>query len=249
MKYKVNPFIVAKKMKKTAVFLLVIVCTLNTLSAQKRIDHMVWDQLLLLNVSNQGEVDYKGFIRDKFLFYQYFASLSVNFPDIEYSQAERLAYWVNLYNAAVMKMIIDHYPVTSINDIENPWKRKVVTVNGTSYSLDDIEHTILRKMNEPRVHFVLNCAAKSSPKLWNRAYTGANIYKELEAQTKLYINDSRKNILSKQEIQVSQVFEWYKKDFNNGNIVEFIKKYTDKSIPKNTKVSYLPYNWELYERN
>jgi len=218
-------------------------------TAQKRIDHMIWDQLLLLNVSEDGEVDYSGFKRDEFLFEKYFNSLKTNYPDDKYSKQEKLAYWVNLYNAVVMKMIIDHYPVSSINDIENPWKRKVVTIKYMDYSLDDIEHNVLRKMNEPRIHFLLNCAAKSSPKLWNRAYTHRNIEKALQDQTVGYINDPRKNVLSNKEVKLSQVFEWYKDDFNNGEIIDFIQQFTDTKISKKSKISFLPYDWGLYEKN
>ncbi len=232
----------------TIVITLLLSCIIQ-LNAQQRIDHMVWDQLLLLNVSSEGEVDYKGFIRDKFLFDQYFNSLATNYPDDSYSREEQLAYWINLYNAVVMKMIIDNYPVSSINDIKNPWKQKAITIKGKGYSLDDIEHGMLRKMNEPKIHFLLNCAAKSSPRLWNRAYTGDNINKELNEQTKAYINDTRKNLITAEEVKLSQVFEWYKDDFNRGDVISYINQFVDTKIPKKTKISFLPYDWGLYERN
>ncbi|AXT50618.1 DUF547 domain-containing protein [Aquimarina sp. BL5] len=233
-------------------FILIVIAVLPyfsfNLNAQGHIDHMVWDQLLLLNVSSDGKVDYKGFIRDKFLFDQYFKSLSTNYPTANSDDTEKLAYWVNLYNAIVMKMIIDHYPVNSINDLKNPWKKKSITINNIEYSLDDIEHTILRKMNEPRIHFLLNCAATSSPKLWNRAYTNRNITQALEERTVDYINDSTKNLITQNKVSISKVFEWYAKDFNNGDIVSYINKYANEKIGKKSKIEYLEYDWSLNER-
>ncbi|WP_405207539.1 DUF547 domain-containing protein [Aquimarina sp. LLG6339-5] len=238
-------------MKKTYLLLVLITLSsfISSIQAQKKhIDHMVWDQLLLLNVSNDGKVDYKGFIRDKFLFDKYFTSLSTNYPSENSENSEKLAYWVNLYNAIVMKMIIDHYPIKSINDLKNPWKKKSITINNIQYSLDDIEHTILRKMDEPRIHFLLNCAATSSPKLWNRAYTNRNITKALEERTIEYINDPSKNIITNNEVNISKVFDWYAKDFDNGDIKSYINRYSKVKIDKSSKINYLEYDWSLNER-
>ncbi|KAA1247020.1 DUF547 domain-containing protein [Aquimarina sp. RZ0] len=234
--------------KKHLVIVLLSLFIVFGVTAQKRIDHMVWDQLLLVNVSDEGNVDYKGFIRDKFLFDKYFKSLSTNYPSDNSESTEKLAYWVNLYNAIVMKMIIDKYPVGSINDIKNPWKQKIIKINNTAYSLDDIEHTVLRKMNEPRIHFLLNCAAKSSPKLWNRAYTGRNITEALNERTIDYINDPTKNQITANNAKLSQVFEWYAKDFNSGAIKSYINKYSKTKIKNNIKIEYLQYDWSLNER-
>ena len=230
-------------------FITIILSSINNnTNAQEHIDHMVWDQLLLINVSNEGKIDYKGFIRDKFLFDEYFTSLSNNYPSQDSEDTEKLAYWVNLYNAIVMKMIIDDYPVKSINDIKNPWKKKSITINNISYSLDDIEHTVLRKMNEPRIHFLLNCAATSSPKLWNRAYTHRNITTALEERTIDYINDPSKNSISENEIGISKVFEWYVNDFDDGNIISYLNKFSKTKIKKGTDIKYLDYDWNLNEK-
>jgi len=237
-------------MKKIYIFTVMILLSSFgfTVNGQKRIDHMVWDQLLLLNVSDDGKIDYKGFIRDEFLFDKYFKSLSINYPTENSEDTEKLAYWVNLYNAIVMKMIIDHYPINSINDLENPWKKKSITVNNIQYSLDDIEHTILRKMDEPRIHFLLNCAATSSPKLWNRAYTKKNITQALEESTANYINDPTKNLITNDRVMISKVFEWYAKDFDNGDIKSYINRYAKEKISNTSKIEYMDYDWSLNER-
>ncbi|KAA1247605.1 DUF547 domain-containing protein [Aquimarina sp. RZ0] len=237
-------------MKKLYIcFGLIVVSSFFSIStAQNRIDHMPWDQLLLLNVSTDGEVNYKGFIRDKFLFNEYFNSLATNHPYINTPENEKLAYWVNLYNAIVMKMVIDNYPVTSINDIKNPWKQKQIVINDTSYSLDDIEHNILRKMNEPRIHFLLSCAAKSSPKLWNRAYTARNVQQALQEKTVEYINNRNYNRITAQDAKISKVFEWYKNDFNEGDVIKFINTYATTKIDPRSTISYLEYDWSLNEK-
>jgi len=237
-------------MRKLSVLigLFLITSYLSVSTAQNKIDHMAWDQLLLLNVSTDGEVNYKGFIRDKFLFNEYFNSLTKNHPYINTPEDEKLAYWVNLYNAIVMKMVIDNYPVTSINDIDNPWKQKQIVINDVAYSLDDIEHNILRKMNEPRIHFLLSCAAKSSPKLWNRAYTGRNIIEALQDKTVEYINDRNINLIRSENPKISKVFEWYKNDFDEGNVISFLNKYATTKIKSKTTVSYLEYDWSLNEK-
>ncbi|KAA1244108.1 DUF547 domain-containing protein [Aquimarina sp. RZ0] len=233
--------------KYTHLAVLIFILIFSNVKAQNRIDHTLWDQLLLLNVSKDGIVDYQGFIRDKFLFNKYFKSLSTQRPEKKSSKEEKLAYWVNLYNAIVLKMIIDNYPVESINDIKKPWKQKQITIDNKQYSLDDIEHTVLRKMNEPRVHFLLNSGSKSSPKLWNMAYTSRNINKALEEHTKQFINDPSKNSIKKDNVLISEVFEWYKNDFNDGNIIAFINEYSDIKIQKKSKKRYKKYDWSLPE--
>jgi len=161
--------------------------------AQNPIDHSYWDQLLLINVSSNGDLNYEGFIRDKSLFDKYFNSVAINWPNLNAPKREKIAYWVNLYNALIMKVVIDNYPVKSINDISNVWTQKRITINGIPYSLDDIEHNILRKMKEPRIHFLLNCSVKSSPRLYNRAFTSRNIMNLLKEKAKEFINDRNMN--------------------------------------------------------
>ena len=103
-------------------------------------------------------------------------------------------------------------------------------------------------MNEPRIHFLLNCAATSSPKLWNRAYTSRNIAKALEEKTIEYINDPSKNLVTSNNIKLSKVFEWYVKDFNNGDIMGYVNQYAKEKILKSSNIEYLEYDWSLNEQ-
>ena len=224
--------------------LVLLVTTAQTFS-QKKPDHTVWDQILILNVTEQGKVNYEGIMKISPLFYKYFRSLSENPPTDEWSKDEKLAYWINAYNSIAVKMIIDNYPVKDINELHDPWNQKFFRIKDKRYSLDDIEHTILRKFNEPRIHFLINCASFSSPKLMNRAYTAENINMALEKCTKEFINDPTRNIITPSKVQISQIFEWYKDDFNRGDVVSFINKYSDVKISEIPKDGYITYNWDL----
>ncbi|WP_378178288.1 DUF547 domain-containing protein [Aquimarina sp. SS2-1] len=234
------------KTLKTFSHVLFSLLFLNTFS-QETVDHSAWDQILVLNVTDDGLVDYDGVTSDVLVFYKYFRYLQNISPENHWSQEEKLAYWLNVYNATVMKMIIDEYPIQSINQIENPWKRKVFKSKGVRYSLDDIEHNILRKYGDPRIHFLLNCGSISSPRLWNRAYTSTNIAYALEERTKEFINDPQRNQINSKTVRISQLFEWYEDDFasNHIDVIDFINQYSTITINKNMPKKYVTYDWSL----
>ncbi len=120
--------------------------------------HQVWDQLLQKHVSPDGWVDYPGFASDREALRTYLQTLGDHGPSGQWSRAARLAYFINLYNAATVELILEHYPLESIRDIPRPWGKKRVRIGEQHYSLGEIEHGILRKMEEPRIHFAINCA-------------------------------------------------------------------------------------------
>ena len=239
-------------MKFLKIYLSILISLLfyNTHS-QEIVDHSAWDQILVLNVADNGLVDYDGVTSDVIVFYKYFRYLQNISPKDDWSKEEKLAYWLNVYNATVMKMIVDEYPVNSIHQIENPWKQKAFKTQGIRYSLDDIEHGILRKFGDPRIHFLLNCGSMSSPRLWNRAYTSKNIESALEARTKEFINDPQRNQISLSTVRISQLFEWYEDDFtaNNIDIIDFINQYSTVKIDKTVRKKYITYDWSLNKTN
>ncbi len=229
---------------KTIVLLLISI----GVEGQSKVNHELWDQVLILNVTKEGKVNYKGVIQDSPLIYKYFSELSDNPPQKNWSKEEKLAYWINAYNVITIKLIIENYPVKSIKDIENPWNQKVLNVKGEKYSLDDIEHNVLRKMKEPRIHFLINCASNSSPLLWYRAYTAENINKALDERTSKFINDPRYNMITRKSTMISRIFLLYKNDFCVGGeeVEDFINKYSKVKIKgKLTKSNYSKYNWSL----
>jgi len=214
------------------------------------VDHSVWDQLLKKYVDDNGDVNYKGFKQEAKLLNGYIDYLATKIPSENWSKQEKLAYYINVYNANTIKLIIDNYPTKSIKDIKNPWSKNRIKIGEEDFSLEDIEHKILRKMNEPRIHFAINCASASCPKLLNMAYTADNIETLLEKATKDFISDSDKNKISKENVQLSKIFDWYKKDFTkNGSLIDYINHYSKVKIDSNAKIYYLDYDWNLNEQH
>jgi len=207
-------------------------------------DHSLWNTLLNKYV-NAGKVDYASFKNDMGL-EKYLALLAENPPQSSWSRDEQLAYWINTYNAFTIKLITDNYPVNSIMDLHGgkPWDVKWIKLGKKSFSLNQIENEIIRpQFNEPRIHFAVNCAAKSCPPIANEAFTTANLEQLLEKQTIAFINDNKFNTVSSNQMKLSKIFEWYSSDF--GNLVDFIKKYSKKPVSSTASISYLEYDWAL----
>jgi hypothetical protein len=187
--------------------------------------------------------------------YNYVDLLERQNPD-SWSENEALAYWINLYNAATIELVLKNYPVKSIKDIgflfSSPWKRKVVKVNGKELSLDDIEHKIIRKkFKDARIHFALNCASLGCPPISNTAFTPAELDKQLDAACKRAIRSSKWVKITDNEIWVTKVFDWYKDDFvaYAGSVREFIARYRpedrDKIMDENRELKIMDYDWSL----
>ena len=178
-----------------------------------RDSHQQWDDLLAKYVDDEGNVDYKAFKNDEAALDTYLQLLGGNAPEESAAREEKLVYYINLYNAATVKLILEHYPLESIKDIKSPWAKKWIKVGQHTLSLGAIEHKILRKLNEPRIHFAINCASYSCPKLSNRAYTLERLEEQLEAATKEFVNDTRRNRIDTAYAEISEIFKWYKADF------------------------------------
>lgn len=212
-------------------------------------DHSKWDNLLKKYVTEEGSVDYKGFKDDKIELNGYLTLLTNNPPQKNWTKPQLLAYYINLYNAATVFLIVENYPVKSITDIKNPWNDNRISVGGRMLSLDDIEHNILREMDEPRIHFALNCASISCPKLSRDAYTVEKLEEQLDRAAKDFIN-SDKNEISNSNAKVSPIFKWYFKDFKvNGktDVIAFINQYSKVKMSSDAKVMFKRYNWDLNE--
>lgn len=223
--------------------------TSTTANSSVNIDHSTWDKLLKKHVDNDGMVNYKGFKNDSGKLDEYLKMLSENEPSSDWSVQELLAYYINLYNAGTVKLIADNYPIKSIKDINGAWTKSLIKVGNKKLSLGGIENGILRKMNEPRIHFAINCASISCPKLMREAYTAAKINEQLDRATKEFIN-SDKNDMSASNPKVSSIFDWYKKDYKiNGkqDVIGFINQYSRIKISSNSTLTYLDYNWNLNE--
>lgn len=212
------------------------------------INHSEWDGLLKKYVGDDGQVDYNGFKRDKNKLDDYLTSLSKQVPTKDWPVQEQLAYYINLYNAHTVNLILENYPVKSIKDIDRPWAKDIIKIGNKDLSLGALEHSILRKMNEPRIHFAINCASASCPKLINEAYSPEKLDEQLEKVTRGFIN-SDNNTIGTDKLELSRIFKWYKGDFIDGKLIPYINAYTEVEIDPKAKISYKEYDWSLNDQD
>ncbi|QTE22127.1 DUF547 domain-containing protein [Polaribacter cellanae] len=232
---------------KKIILALITILTFSQVNAQTSI----FNDLLQKHVTKDGVVDYKAFKEDKTKLDSYISYLEKTSPDKSWSKNKQKAFWINAYNAYTIKIILENYPLKSITDIKEKgktaWKIPFAKVGGKTYTLDHIEHEILRKnLFDPRIHVGVNCASGSCPKLLNMAFTEENIDASLEKLMKEFVNDSSRNKISNKRVQISSIFDWFKKDFTkNGSVIDYLNKYSDTEIKKNARISYLKYDWSL----
>lgn len=232
---------------KKILIVLVALFTFTQVNAQTSI----FNNLLQTHVTDNGTVDYKSFKADEAKLNSYISYLEKTTPENSWSDNKKRAFWINAYNAYTIKIILENYPLKSILDIKQKgktaWKIPFAKVGGETYTLDHIEHKILRaKLFDPKIHVGVNCASGSCPKLGNVAFTEENIEAELTKLMKAFINDSSRNVLGKKKVQVSEIFNWFKADFTKeGSVIDYLNKYANTEIKSNAKISYLKYDWSL----
>jgi len=209
-------------------------------------NHSEWNSILSSNVSSSGKVNYSGMKNNISKINAYIKQLENLTDQKDWSRNEKLAYWINLYNAATVRLIVQNYPTTTIKNINGgkPWDKKVVTIGSKSYSLNQIENDVIRpKFKEPRIHFAVNCAAVSCPKIMNSAFMPDKLNKQLTKQAKAFINGSKNNITA-DKVVISKIFEWYAGDFGS-SIIDYLNKYSTTKINSDATISYNNYNWDL----
>ncbi|TXD83526.1 DUF547 domain-containing protein [Subsaximicrobium wynnwilliamsii] len=157
------------------------------------------------------------------------------------------AFWINAYNLAVIKGVIDNYPIKSPLDTDGFFDKITYRLAGENLTLNAIENQKLRaQFNEPRFHFVLVCGAIGCPPLIDKAYTPKNLEAQLESQTKLALNNPEFIKVEADAVQLSEIFKWYKEDFvKNGSELDFINQFRSENINPECSISYYPYNWNL----
>lgn len=225
---------------------------------EKNVDHGLFARLLKQYVV-QGVVDYRGFKNEEAVLDQYLQILENTDPD-NLSRNEQFAFYVNAYNAWTIKLILGAYPgLKSIKELgsflSTPWKKKIARIGGEVLTLDAIEHDILRKQfKDPRVHFAVNCASKGCPPLRPEPYQGLILNRQLDEMAAAFINDPSFNTLQGNTLQVSSIFKWFGKDFNN-DILGFFLNYAREELKKRLEanrdkilIRYLDYDWSLNGR-
>jgi len=232
-----------------------ITALVETGSSSQVVDNTIYAELLEKYVKD-GVVDYEGFKNIEAKLEQYLKVLE-KIDTKTLSRNEQFAFYVNAYNAWTIKLILGGYPgIKSIKDLgslfKSPWKKKICRIDGEIITLDDIEHNILRpRFKDPRVHFAINCAAKSCPPVRSEPYRGGELDQQLDEMTRAFINDLKNNRLEDHTLYVSSIFKWFKEDFKK-DIIGFFLKYAKGDLKKQLeankekiRVKYLDYNWSL----
>lgn len=176
------------------------------------------------------------------------------------ARAEQRAYWINLYNALTVNLVLEHYPVKSIRKIHGglfglgPWGREITTVAGQDLSLNDVEHRILRPIwRDPRIHYAVNCASLGCPNLAARAYTAANTDQLLDAGARAYVNHPRGARLADGRLTLSSIYDWYQVDFggDTAGVLAHLQRYARPELAAalagfDGRIDYA-YDWALNE--
>jgi len=242
-----------------------------------RFDHAAWDALLRRHVDAEGRVNYAEFkARDAGELLAYLQELAAADPAALADDAERLAYWINAYNALTVHGILQFHPTQSIRDHVSRlwgfhfWKDVRLEVSGSERSLDEIEHGILRRLNEPRIHFAIVCASVGCPKLLDRAYTGIGIAPpptaagaapqpgQLQVAARAFFADPRHFRIDRERrtVHVSAILDWFKEDFGTTERerLDFIRRQLDSPQDReflerrDLKLRFLDYDWSLNEQ-
>lgn len=239
----------------------------NDPAGKVRVDHTPWDRFLKkyvvtnhssgINRVRYADVsteDRKGL--DAYV--QYLRQVEVT----RLNRSEQKAYWINLYNALTMKVVLGRYPVNSILDIKispglfssGPWGAKLLVIQGQKVSLDDVEHRILRPLwKDNRVHYAVNCASLGCPNLQPEAYTPENTEALLEKGAREYVNHPRGVRLSGDRLLLSSIYDWFQEDFGGSeeSVVRNLQMYAEPKLAEklkgfNGKLSY-DYDWRINE--
>lgn len=209
-------------------------------SMTQDIDHSQWQYTLnrylimgedniAINLFNYKNVTHS----DKAVLKQYLIQLQ-NVNPLQHTKAQQQAYWINLYNALTIQLILDNYPVKSITKLGErffsfgPWDDDAATVNGKTLSLNDIEHEILRPIwQDPRIHYAVNCASYGCPNLSATAFTANNMEQLLTSGAYAYVNHPRGVTIQGEDLALSSIYKWYSEDFgdNDQALIEHLKRY------------------------
>ncbi len=229
------------------------------------VDHSAWGALLKkyvktdkagLNRFAYGKVS----AEDKKTLKKYIAGLA-KLEITDRARNVQLAYWINLYNALTVDVVLDHYPVKSIRDIDisgllanGPWGKALITIEGEEITLDDIEHQILRPIwKDPRIHYGVNCASIGCPNLLKTPFTGKTAQAQLDRAASDYVNSPRGLTIKNGKATVSKLYEWFAYDFGNSEqgVIKHLLRYATPdraaALKMSGRISDTAYDWSLNE--
>ena len=238
--------------------------TAHDAASTATIDHSAWSRFLQDNVVRRKDgINRLAYgrvtVADRTVLAHYLNALST-IPISRYKREEQLAFWINLYNGLTVKVILDHYPVKSIRDIDispglfssGPWGKKLIKVENEPLSLNDIEHRILRPIwRDARIHYAVNCASLGCPNLALKAYKTETMERSLTEAARAYINHPRGVSIEGGRLRVSKIYEWFVEDFggNEKGILDHIRYHANSNLAtrleKFTAIDGYRYDWDL----
>ncbi|HEY2952770.1 MAG TPA: DUF547 domain-containing protein [Verrucomicrobiae bacterium] len=237
-------------------------CTIGARAADFDHSHALLDQVLKTHVKD-ALVNYPALKANPKDLITYLDQLAaVGEADFQkWPEKQQLAFLMNLYNAATLRLIIDNYPIASIKKIggllSGPWKQEVVRLFGHITTLDHLEHQILRKKYaEPRVHFAIVCAAYGCPPLRSEAYVADRLDAQLDDQGRRFLGSANKNSVDAKArtLYLSPIFKWFSEDFEkkSGSVQKFVAPFFPEDARKEIekgglKMKYTDYDWSLNE--
>lgn len=232
-----------------------------------RVDHSAWTSLLKTYVRSGSDglnrVNYAAFKQQAHSrLKQYIRAVEgTELPRLH--RNEQFALLANLYNAKTIDIVLDRYPVASIKEINlggglfgaiggGPWKAKVLTIEGVSLSLDDIEHAMLRpSFRDPRVHYAVNCASIGCPNLQTVAFTGVDLHSQLNVAAREFINHPRGLNVSSGQLIASSIYQWFSADFGGSaeGVLAHLRRFGRPQLMERlkhaTKIDGYQYDWSL----
>lgn len=230
----------------------------------KTIDHTAWTKILQahrhIDETDLARFDYGAMTAPERAVLDTYLEGLANVPISTFSRAEQFAYWLNLYNALTIDLVLDHYPVASIKDIDispglfasGPWGAELITVEGAALTLNDIEHRILRPIwKDPRIHYGVNCASIGCPNLLERAFAIENLDSMLEEAARAYVNSPRGVAIGNDQITVSRIYDWFIEDFgeSESGILSHLIQYAEPDLATELRrigsLSATEYDWSL----
>jgi hypothetical protein len=238
----------------------------------KPYDHSAWEELLKKFVSPEGYVNYQGIRHDPALLNAYLdgiAQIDVTDYSGQWPREEKLALALNLYHAAVIKHVTEHYPIKSLQDIPGVWDIPIVKFGKHRVSINQLrDDYLIKTFRDEKIEAALSCGAKSCPRLQREAFTGPRVEGQLYLAARIFVNDTSFNLIipGKKEIKISRIFKWYapnfRLDFGNPEpqekfsveenaVLAFLSYYSDTPEKvqyleqRNYKIKYLPFDWTL----
>ncbi|MBI1982726.1 MAG: DUF547 domain-containing protein [Acidobacteria bacterium] len=237
-------------------------------------DYRPLERVLAKYLDAEGRVDYAALKQNRHDLDEMIERISSVSPDsapeLFPTREAKLAYWINAYNAWILRIVVDNYPTTSITKIGmipyGAFFVKRVRLGGSKMTLRSLENDIVRgRFHDPRIHFAINCASASCPPLRNRVYLAETLDQQLDAATRAFINDPRhvKLDAAGNRIELSKIFDWYASDFTEAlgsksggkrTVADYLKGYLNderrqvlEKLPQ-AKVSYQEYDWNLNDQ-